>query len=456
MFPTILIVDDEPSIRLSLEGILEDEGFEVLTSSNGYEALKIIETDVPDMVLLDIWMPGLDGIDTLKEIKKENPFLPVVMITGHGTIETAVNATKLGAFDFIEKPLSIDKVIVTINNALNFRRLEEENLYLRRKTIEKHSITGNSQAVNTLKAEIINAAPTNSSILITGENGTGKELVARTIHQFSKRPEKPIITVNCSTIVENMIESELFGHEKGAFTEAVSKKRGLFELAEGGTIFFDDVGDMSLNTQAKLLQILETKQFQRLGGNRLINADVRIIAATNKDLETEITKGNFREDLFFRLNVIPIKTPPLRERIEDIPALLTIFLKKYSGNSISGKNITNVEKTEKKITDEVTKLLQSYPWPGNVRELKNLIQRMVIMTDKDTIDVACLPAQYNPATGEKLNSNMESFFTLNNLKEAVHKFENEFLKRKYIQFNNNLIETAHATGVDEKYLKKVL
>jgi len=307
VFPTILVVDDEVTILRSLSGILSDEGFEVLTASNGYEALKIIEEESPDLVLLDIWMPGIDGIETLQEIKRTSPFLQVVIISGHGTIETAVKATKLGAYDFIEKPLSIDKIVVTINNALNFRRLEEENRFLRKKTLEKHSITGNSPPIQALKKQIAVAAPTNAWILITGENGTGKELVARTIHQMSRRADKPLIDVNCAAIPDELIESELFGHEKGAFTGSTSRKRGKFEVANSGSIFLDEIGDMSLKTQAKILRILQEQKFERVGGTRTLTVDVRVIAASNKDLEREIKKGTFREDLYYRLNVIPIE-----------------------------------------------------------------------------------------------------------------------------------------------------
>jgi len=385
MFPSILIVDDEPSILQSLSGLLSDEGFEVMTASNGYEALKIIDAESPDLVLLDIWMPGIDGIETLKEIKKENPFIQVIIITGHGTIETAVKATKLGAFDFIEKPLSIDKVIVTINNALNFRRLEEENKYLRKKTIEKHSISGNSPRVRELKKQVAIVAPTDSWILIKGENGTGKELVARTIHQLSTRADQPMVDVSCAAIPEEMIESELFGQEKGAFAGATARKRGKFELANKGTLFLDEIGDMSLKTQAKILRVLQEQKFQRIGGGRTICTDVRVIAATNKDLEAEIKKGNFREDLFYRLNVVPIEVPPLRERKEDIPMLAETFL-----DECARQNRSRI----KKITPQAIEKLQNYTWSGNVRELKNLIWRMVIMAEKDIIDIYDLPAPY--------------------------------------------------------------
>ena len=382
MFPSILIVDDEPSILQSLSGLLSDEGFDVLTASNGYEALKVIDSESPDLVLLDIWMPGIDGIETLKEIKKDNPFIPVIIITGHGTIETAVKATKLGAFDLIEKPLSIDKVIVNINNALNFRRLEEENRFLRKKTIEKFSISGNSPSIEALKKQIMIAAPTDAWIFITGENGTGKELVARTIHQLSSRAAQPMVDVNCAAIPEESIESELFGHEKGAFTGATSKKRGKFELAGNGTIFFDEIGDMSLKTQAKILRVLQEQKIQRVGSSRILSIDVRVIAASNKNLENEIEKGNFREDLYYRLNVIPMEVPPLRDRSHDIPELVGIFLDVCAEQSRTKK---------KSISNAAIEVLAAYSWPGNVRELKNLVERLVIMTDGDLIDISDIP-----------------------------------------------------------------
>ena len=387
MYPAVLIVDDEVGIIESLEGILSDDGFEVMHAFNGYEALKKIESQSPDIVLLDIWMPGMDGIETLKEIKKIAPHLPVVIITGHGTIESAVDATKSGAYDFLEKPLSIDKVMITINNALNFRKLEEENIYLRKKSIEKNSITGTSPAVQKLYKEVMNAAPTNASILITGENGTGKEMVARTIQQFSLRPEQPFIVINCAAIPEESLDSELFGHEKGAFKEAMSKNQGKFELASGGTLFLDEIGDMHINTQAKILRALASKTFQRIGGGRTLHIDVRLIASSNKDLEQEIKAGNFRQDLYFRLNVIPIHVPPLRDRKDDIPILADTFFDKLSKQSSQKK---------KTISDNALQLLANYDWPGNVRELKNLVERLTIMIEHDHIDVADMPQPYNP------------------------------------------------------------
>jgi two-component system, NtrC family, nitrogen regulation response regulator NtrX len=448
MFPSILIVDDEPAILQALVGILSDEGFEVTTALNGYEALKIIDAESPDLVLLDIWMPGIDGIETLKQIKKDNPFIQVIIITGHGTIETAVQATKLGAFDLIEKPLSIDKIILGINNALNFRRLEEENKYLRKKTMEKHSITGNSLPVQELKKQIAIAAPSDTWILITGENGSGKELVARNIHQLSNRVENPLIDVSCAAIPEELIESELFGHEKGAFPGAITKKRGKFELAEKGTLFLDEIGDMNLKTQAKILRVLQEKQFQRLGSDRIIGVDVRVIAATNKNLEDEIEKGNFRKELFYRLNVLPIRVPSLRERIEDLSLLADIFFDEYSQKNRSRK---------KTISQPALELLSAYSWPGNVRELKNLIERLTIMVQKDTIDVEDLPVIYRPQnTKPTIRISEAELFKIKDLKEAQIAFEREFIRRKLKENNNDIDQTARSIGSDIKYLKKRL
>ncbi len=447
MFPSILIVDDEPSILQSLSGLLSDEGFEVLTAANGYEALKIVDTEFPDLVLLDIWMPGIDGIETLKEIKKDNPYIQVIIISGHGTIETAVKATKLGAFDLIEKPLSIDKIIVAINNALNFRRLEEENKYLRKKTLEKNSITGNSPPIVALKKQIAIAAPTDAWILITGENGTGKELVARTIHQLSSRADYPLVNVHCAAIPEELIESELFGQEKGALTDATTKKIGKFELANNGTIFLDEIGDMSLKTQSKILRVLEEKQFQRVGGSRTLSVNVRVIASSNKDLEKEIEKGNFREDIYYRLNVIPIEVPSLRNRHEDIPLLVEIFFAECAKQDRSEK---------KKMIQKAVDMLCNYSWPGNVRELKNLVERLAIMVEKDVIDEFDLPAPYNPDTADGMTPVESQLFLSHSLKDAKKAFEREFIKRKLLQHNNNITKTAEAIGVERSYLHKKL
>jgi len=447
MFPSLLIVDDEPSILQSLGGLLSDEGFAVTTAVNGYEALKIIEAESPDLVLLDIWMPGIDGIETLKEIKKENPNIQVIIITGHGTIETAVKATKLGAYDLIEKPLSIDKVIVAINNALNFRRLEEENKYLRKKTIEKNSINGDSPKTRELKINIAKAAPTDTWILINGENGTGKELVARMIHHLSPRAEHPLIDVSCAAIPEELIESELFGHEKGTFPGATTKKIGKFEMANQGTIFLDEIGDMSLKTQAKILRVLQEQKIQRVGGSRTISVDVRVIAASNKNLEAEIESGSFREDLFYRLNVLPIDVPPLRQRIADIPVLVETFLNDFSVQNRSKK---------KKITVEALDILGKYPWPGNVRELKNLVERLAIMVEDEAIDGQDIPAAYNQDAGLMPDYAEPKFLELGNLKEAKLAFEKEYINRKLFQYRNNVTKTAEAIGVGRSFLHKKL
>ncbi len=445
MNPSILIVDDEPSILQSLAGLLIDEGFDVRTASNGYEALKTIESESPDLVLLDIWMPGLDGIDTLQEIKKNNPFIQVIIITGHGTIETAVKATKIGAYDLIEKPLSIDKIILAINNALNYRRLEEENRYLRKKMIEKNSISGNSPPIQLLKKQVAVAAPTDTWILIKGENGTGKELMARTIHQLSRRVDQPLITVNCAAIPEELIESELFGHEKGAFPGATVKKRGKFELANGGTIFLDEIGDMSLKTQSKMLRVLEEQKFNRLGGNRTITVDVRVIAATNKELEKEIEEGTFREDLFYRLNVVPIEVPALRSRIEDIPVLVDIFFEEFAKQT---------QKEKKKMAPGALDLLRYYAWPGNVRELKNLVERLAIMVEKEIIDIGDLPEPYNPAAGIENVLGESELLAIDNLKEAKKVFEREYIQKKLEENKNNITRTAEILGVGRSYLHK--
>ena len=445
MFPSLLIVDDEPSILQSLGGLLSDEGFEVSTAANGYEALKTIEVESPDLVLLDIWMPGIDGIETLKEIKIKNPNIQVIIITGHGTIETAVKATKLGAFDLIEKPLSIDKVIVAINNALNFRRLEEENKYLRKKTLEKNSINGNSPKTIELKNNIAKAAPTDTWILIIGENGTGKELVARMIHHLSPRADQPLIDVSCAAIPENLIESELFGHEKGAFSDATSKKIGKFELASKGSIFLDEIGDMSLKTQAKILRVLQEQKIQRVGGSRTINVDVRVIAASNKNLEEEIEKGRFREDLFYRLNVLPINVPPLRQRADDIPILVETFLEVFA--------IQNRDR-RKKITPDALEILDKYTWPGNVRELKNLVERLAILVDSDAIDSRDIPDAYNPDFNFVNDLTEFQFLNFDTLKEARLAFEQAFITRKLIQHRNNVTRTAEAIGVGRSFLHK--
>jgi two-component system nitrogen regulation response regulator NtrX len=442
MARTILVVDDEASILQSLEGILSDEGFEVMCAKSGNQALEKIEEVIPDLVLLDIWMPGMDGIETLASIKEAYPNLQVVMMSGHGSIETAVKATKEGAYDFIEKPLSLEKLLLSVNNALDYYRLEEEISLLKEKD-RKYAITGVSKAISELKEQIRIVAPTNAWVLISGENGTGKEIVAHTIHRLSQRSYKPMVEVNCAAIPEDLIESELFGHEKGAFTGATTMKKGKFDLAHEGTIFLDEIGDMSLKAQSKTLRILQEQKFERVGGSRTIKVDVRVMAATNKDLEAEIEKGTFREDLYFRLNVIPMRVPPLRERVEDIPALVDEFLKGFSLTT----NIAN-----KEISQEAIQMLQEYDWPGNVRELKNLVERLLIMTPEKVIQAKDIPLPFN-RTSNMIGS-LDSAFMSGSLREAKGEFEKAFIESKLREFNGNISQTAEAIGIERSNLHK--
>ena len=443
MARTILIVDDEVSILQSLEGILSDEGFETICVESGAEALEKIEEVMPDLVLLDIWMSDMDGIETLVKIKETYPNLQVVMMSGHGTIETAVKATKIGAYDFIEKPLSLEKLLLSVNNALDYFRLEEEISLLKQKDKNKYNITGYSKTITELKEQIRIVAPTNAWVLISGENGTGKELAAHTIHRLSGRSHKPMVEVNCAAIPEELIESELFGHEKGAFTGASTMRKGKFDLAHEGTIFLDEIGDMSLKAQSKTLRLLEEQKFERVGGSRTIHVDVRVIAATNKDLEAEIEKGNFRDDLYFRLNVIPIIVPPLRERIEDIPELLGEFQKEISLN-------TNLE--SKEFSKGSIEILKKYHWPGNIRELKNLVERLVIMIPGKVIQPKDIPPPFNRSS--EVKESFESALMPDSIKEAREKFEKAFLESKLREFDGNISQTAEAIGIERSNLHR--
>ncbi len=390
----ILIVDDEVSILQSLSAILGDEGYEVILAACGEEGLDKARKDPPDLIILDVWMPGTDGMTVLDEIKKLYPLIPVMIISGHGTIETAVKATRMGAFDFIEKPLSIERVLVSIQNAIEFSRLEEENRLLRKKS--DRTIIGESPAVSNLRDQIRRAAPTNATVLIAGENGTGKELAARMIHLLSRRSTRPMVEVNCAAIPEELIESELFGHEKGAFTGAYEKHKGKFDSANGGTLFLDEIGDMSNRTQAKILRIIQEQVFERVGGSHPVEVDVRIVAATNKDLQKEIELGRFRQDLYYRLNVIPIFVPPLRDRLDDIPLLVENFADEIASESALGK---------KKIDSRIYPILQEYSWPGNIRELRNFIERLIIMTPGHVIGPGDLPADFRNVVRERKRRN---------------------------------------------------
>jgi two-component system nitrogen regulation response regulator NtrX len=435
----ILIVDDEESIRRSLAGILADEGFESAEASDGESALaQLRERELPDVVLLDIAMPGRDGVAILAEVSRVWPELPVVMMSGHGTIETAVRATQLGAFDFIEKPLSVDKILLTIRNALERSRLKKENRRLRAETLRAHEILGEAPAMASLKEQISVAAPTNGWVLITGENGTGKEMVAKQIHLESRRAEFPFVDVNCAAIPEELIESELFGHEKGAFTGAIARKQGRFELADRGTIFLDEIADMSLRTQAKILRILQEHKFERVGGTSTIEVDVRVIAATNKNLEKMIQEGLFREDLYYRLNVIPFHVPPLRERREDIPALAKAFAEEFCAESGA---------RQKTITTRALAALQSYAWPGNVRELRNLIERLVLMTPGPRVRLEHLPEEVRTGvTPSELQGA--------SLEDARRAFEREFLLERLRVHQWNISRTAESIGIARESLSR--
>ncbi|MDH4007480.1 MAG: sigma-54 dependent transcriptional regulator [Desulfuromonadales bacterium] len=442
---SILIVDDEKSIRESLTGILQDEGFTPTSVDNGEKAIEKISEDKPDLILLDIWMPGMDGLETLTKIRDIYPDQLVVMMSGHGTIETAVRSTKLGAYDFIEKPLSLEKVLLCIQNAVKIGQLVEENRELKAKIGKENEMIGSSKLIRELKKQIKIAAPTSGWILITGENGTGKELVARSIHHNSRRHDKPFVEVNCAAIPEELIESELFGHEKGSFTGATTQRRGKFDQAHQGTLFLDEIGDMSLKTQAKVLRILQEHKFERVGGNKTIEVDVRVIAATNKDLEKEISGGQFREDLYYRLNVIPFHVPPLRERKSDIPDLATHFLEYFCSKE---------SRETKNLDEDAMQAIQEYSWPGNVRELKNLIERLVIMSPGNTITRGQLP-QSIFGKQQSASTDLGSItLSADTYRSAKEEFEKEFLVQKLEENDWNISRTAEAIEIERSNLHR--
>jgi len=443
---TILIVDDEESIRQSLAGILHDEGYEVASAATGKEALDLLSEAQPSLALLDIAMPGMDGIEVLRRFKEARPEMQVIMITGHGTIDTAVQTTKMGAYDFLQKPLSLERVTLAVKHGLEEFRLRQENETLKKSIERRYEIVGRSTAVQSLKRQIALAGPTNGWVLIHGESGSGKELVARAIHKASKRTSGPFIEVNCAAIPQELIESELFGHEKGAFTGATGMKRGKFELADRGTIFLDEIGDMSLATQAKVLRVLEGQQFQRVGGTRTLRTDVRVIAASNKDLAAEIRKGSFREDLFYRLNVIPLEVPPLRDRKEDIPILVRYFLQEFA---------TEYGQKPKAIDAAALDLFVRYPWNGNVRELRNFIERMMIMIPGPAIAAADVPAPVSrPQAGRPSADALGGLGAFATLKEARAAFEKAFIIRKLKENNGNVSKTADEIDVERSNLHR--
>jgi two-component system nitrogen regulation response regulator NtrX len=439
--PRVLVVDDEPGIRSSLVGVLGDEGFDAVAVESGEACIEELARQSYRVVLLDIWLPGMDGMDVLARIQ-EMPFPDrpmVVMISGHGTIETAVRATKLGAFDFLEKPLTIQKVTVVVKNAIEQHRLEVENQLLREaRGNESPQIIGESVPMKALRQQLSLMAGTNGRVLIYGESGTGKELVAHAIHAMSPRADSPFVEVNCAAIPEELIESELFGHRKGSFTGAREDKVGKFQKADSGTLFLDEVGDMSLKTQAKVLRALEEQRFEPVGAPESIQVDVRVIAATNKHLEEEIERGNFREDLFYRLNVIPFYVPPLRERIQDVPLLAEHFLKEFT--SAYGRK-------PKELTQEAVAVLKDYSWPGNVRELRNVMERIVIMCPQVRIDARHIPL--NASKRAPADRSVEVSGSLQEVREAA---EREYIMKKLEEAKGNVSRTAELLGLERSNL----
>ena len=446
----ILIVDDEEDIRFSLRGILEDEGHDVLEAASGEDALDLLERRLPDLVLLDIWLTGIDGLEVLERIRDKAPGLPVIMISGHGNVETAVAAMNKGATDFIEKPLSLEKVILSVNKALELHRIQQENLALRTRieADQVHEITGRSKTVSDLRAHISQVAPTDTWVLITGENGTGKEIVARSVYMQSSRSSKPMVAVNCAAIPEELIESELFGHVKGAFTGAETSQAGKFELAHKGTLFLDEIGDMSLKTQAKILRILQEQQFERVGGRKTITVDVRVIAATNKDLQAEIAAGRFREDLYYRLKVFPLHVPPLRERLEDIPLLVDEFLVRLARDR-GGADM--------RFAPKALEALMRYAWPGNVRELKNFTERMMIMHPGMEVGPGDLPPEFGDRGASALERGDAAVPPGPvDLKEAKALLEARIIEAKLAEYGGNVSKVAESLGLERSSLYRKL
>jgi two-component system nitrogen regulation response regulator NtrX len=437
--PTILIVDDEKGVQTSVQGILEDAGFDSEAVSSGEEALELLLRKEFPVVLLDVWLPGMDGLQALAKLRQIAPETVVIMISGHGSIETAVRATKLGAFDFVEKPLSLDKTILVVKNALHQHQLQDENRLLREQVQQKYVMIGDSVPMQALRQQIAFAAPTNGRVLICGENGTGKELVAHLLHLKSQRRDSPFVEMNCAAIPEELIESELFGHVKGSFTGASDDKEGKFAQADAGTLFLDEVGDMSSKTQAKVLRVLEEQRFTPVGGNSAIKVDVRVIASTNKNLEQEIELGRFREDLYYRLNVLPFQIPPLRERSEDIAVLTPYFLDDFARKNGRKAPV---------LTPKAMEILECYPWPGNVRELRNIMERIVIMTHQSRIDIYDLPESIlnrtllTPAGQEEASS----------LQGARERFEREYILQKLMEYKGNVSRAAQALQIERSNL----
>ena len=446
MHHTILIIDDEKDIRTALTGILEDEGYQVLSAKSGVEGIECARQELPDLILLDIWMPGMDGLETLEELKKRLPQVTVIMISGHGTIETAVRATKLGAFDFIEKPLSLEKVLISVANALQLQKLKMENAELKRSASADYELIGESPSIVTVREQIRRVALTSASVLISGENGSGKELIACSIHCNSPRRERPFITIHCSAIPEELIESELFGHEKGAFIGATSHRKGRFDQADGGTLFLDDIGELPLGTQLKILRFIHDHSFERVGGIRRITADIRIVAATTRSLEQDMAAGKFSTDLYYQLSTIPFLAPALRERLEDIGPLVQHFVAQFFRR----------EGGEAKafLPDTLDKLRQ-YSWPGNLRELKNVIERILIVAPGRVISTEDIPN----LSGDQLSGTLprpplEGALSRSALRDAREDFEREFIIHKLEENDWNISRTAEQIELERSNLHR--
>jgi two-component system nitrogen regulation response regulator NtrX len=435
----ILIIDDEPGIRTTLADILHDEGHRTSLCGSGEEGLAQYAREEVDLIILDLWLPGIDGLSVLERLRAVGA-PPIIVVSGHGNVDTAVKATRLGAYDFLEKPLSLERVLLTVNHALADRKLREQVRDLRRHLTLEELLIGDSDVMKKLDQQVRSAAPSNSRVLITGENGSGKEIVARNLHRLSHRAEQPFIDVNCAAIPEELIESELFGHRKGAFTGAIDERKGKFELADGGTLFLDEIGDMSLKTQAKVLRVLQEQTFQKVGGQQTINVDVRVIAATNKDLEAEIGGGSFRSDLYYRLNVIPIEVPPLRTRGNDIVLLAEYFLRRFAAETGAPR---------KKLSSGAATKLRAYHWPGNVRELRNVIERLAILLPGETIEAEDIQLGTRTEAVMPIAANLT-------LKEARDEFEKQYILSRLKEFAGNVSRTADALGVERSNLYRKL
>lgn len=438
----LLIIDDEREICKAMADILKDEGYRVSVAHDAQTGLRLVAKEMPEVCLLDVWLPDSDGLAVLEKIKASGSDVSVIMISGHASIDSAVRATRLGAFDFLEKPLSLEKLVMSVANALQLRSLRTENANLRNRMEKRHKLIGESPQMLQVRSTIDVIATKNSTVLITGENGTGKENVSRLIHEKSGRSGKPFIAINCAAIPEELIESELFGFEKGSFTGATQSKRGKFEQANGGTLFLDEIGDMSLKVQAKVLRVLQEQRFERIGGDHSVEVDVRVLAATNKNLEDEIKRGNFREDLFYRLNVIPIRLPPLRERGRDIIALAEHYLAEFAIEE--GGQV-------KQLSSEAEFLLSHYHWPGNIRELKNIMERLSIMVPCEEILREHLPTEM--AGGVQIQSSaLQNFTFMNRFRDAKLAFERYFILEKLKQYDFNISRTAELIGIERSHL----